>query len=76
MWYQASTRWFIQLLLKAITENTAEQEEKSSSSWKSKPTLKNMADKVLELSKLCLRAQYLNICANSLLRAEKEKNIK
>lgn len=32
-----------------------------------------MADKVLELSKLCLRAQYLNIFANSILRAEKEK---
>lgn len=32
-----------------------------------------MADKVMELSKLHLRAQYLNICANSLLRAEKGK---
>lgn len=67
--------WLIKLLLKAIRENTAEQGEKSLSSWKSKLTWTSMADKVLELPELCLRAQHLNICANSLLRAEKEKKI-
>lgn len=65
MWYQASRTnhricWLIKLLLKAIRENTAEQGEKSLSSWKSKLTLTTMADKILELSKLCLRAlEYL-----------------